>query len=438
MPGREEELRALLLRAQAEQRMPSVAGAVVRHGEVVWSDAAGLADLDASTAATPDTQYRVGSITKTFTAAAVLQLRDEGRLDLDDPVTRHVEELPHRAPTLRSLLSHTSGLQREQPGDMWETMEMPTREDFIAALASAERVVAGSHWHYSNLAFSLLGEVVERVSGTPYREHVEARILRPVGLERTTWRPEPPAAVPYLVDPYADAVTVEPELADGSLGAAGELWSTALDVARWGAFLADPDPAVVSSESAEEMRTVHTMAEPDRWLRGWGLGLSLDRRGDRVWAGHGGAMPGFLGAFVFRAGERVAAAVLTNSGARAEPDALVLDLAEKELELEPELPEEWRPAPPPEEVVPLLGRWWSEGHGFTFAWRRGRLEARLDEVPAWRPPAVLEQVEPDVWRTVAGRERGELLRVRRDESGRVERLNWAGYPFTRESRGFAE
>ncbi|HSL66375.1 MAG TPA: serine hydrolase domain-containing protein [Gaiellaceae bacterium] len=436
MRGREGRLGALLHRAQAQQRLPGVAAALFRHGELAWSDAVGLADVDAATVATRDTQYRVGSITKTFAAAAVLQLRDEGRLDLDDPVAQYVEELPHRAPTLRSLLSHTSGLQREQPGDMWETMVMPTREELLAGLGASERVLSGSHWHYSNLAFSLLGEVVERTAGVPYREHVAARLLRPLGLERTTWRPEPPVAVPYLVDPYADGVSVEPTLAEGSLDAAGELWSTAPDVARWGAFLADPDPAILSPESAEEMRTVHAMAEPERWLAGWGLGLSLERRGDRVWAGHGGAMPGFLAAFAFRPAERVAAAVLTNSGARAEPDVLVLDLGETELELEPEAPEEWRPAPPPDDVAPLLGRWWSEGEGFTFSWRQGRLEARVDGLADWRPPAVFERVDEDVWRTVSGRERGELLRIRRDENGDVARLNWAGYPFTREPRAF--
>ena len=90
-----------------------------------------------------------------------------------------------------------------------------------------------------------------------------------------------------------------------------------------------------------------------------------------------------------------------------------------------------RPQPPPEDVVPLLGVWWSEGHSFTFSWRGGRLEARPDMRPAWRPPSVFDRVEPDLWRTVSGRERGEWLRVRRDEDGAVVRLNWAGYPFTR-------
>jgi CubicO group peptidase (beta-lactamase class C family) len=433
---RERELGALLRAAQAEHRMPSATAAVVRGGELVWSDEVGLADVDAETPATAGTQYRVGSITKTFTAAAIMQLRDEGRLGLDDGVGEHVEELAVAAPTIRTLLSHTSGLQREQPGDMWETMVMPSTADFLASLGLAVRVVPGSHWHYSNLAYSILGLVVERLAGRPYRDVVSERLLAPVGLGRTTWTPEPPAATPYLVDPYADALSVEPTLADGSLGAAGELWSTAADIARWGAFLAAPDSEVLSESSAEEMRTVQAMMETERWLMGWGLGLSLERRGERVWAGHGGAMPGFLAALAFRPQESISVAVLTNSGARAYPDDVALDLADKELELEPQPPEEWRPSPPPAEVVPLLGVWWSEGYSFTFAWRVGRLEARLDVAPSWRPPSVFEELEPDRWRTASGRERGELLRVVRDGSGAVERLNWAGYPFTRTPEAF--
>lgn len=436
MSERERELGALLRAAQAERRMPSVTAAVVRGNELVWTDEVGLADVASGAPATADTQYRVGSITKTFTAAAVFQLRDEGRLDLDDPVAVHVDELRVRTPTIRSLLSHTSGVQREQPGDMWETMVMPSTEELLASLGVAERVVPGSHWHYSNLAFSVLGLVVERLAGSPYRDVVSDRLLAPLGLGRTTWTPQAPAARPYLVDPYADALHDEPALADGSLGAAGELWSTASDVARWGAFLADPDPEVLSPAAAEEMRTVQAMMETERWLMGWGLGLSLERRGERVWPGHGGAMPGFLAALAFRPQERISVAVLTNSGARAFPDVLALDLAEKELELAPEAPEEWRPAPPPDDAAALLGVWWSEGSSFTFSWRGGRLEARLDVAQSWRPPAVFEQLEPDRWRTVSGRERGELLRVTRDESGGVERLNWAGYPFTREPTAF--
>lgn len=407
--------------------MPSVSAAVFRDGELVWEEAVGLADV-AGTRATPDTQYRLGSITKTFTAAAILQLRDEGTLDLDDAIGSYVDGTGK--PTLRRLLSHMSGMQREPPGDVWQTLEMPTREELLERLGDIEQVLEPSTaWHYSNIAYVLLGEVVERLTGKPYRDAVDERLLRPVGLARTTWEQADPWARGYLVDPYSDAVREEGPIDTKSFTAAGQLWSTAGDVARWGMFLADPDENVLGRASRDEMLTVHAMDEAERWTRGWGLGLALVRRGDRVWAGHGGAMPGHLAALVFRPQEGVGAVALTNSSARANPDVLALDLAEAALDAEPV---EWTPAePPPSELAAALGRWWSEGEEFLFRWHDGRLEARLVRAPEHRPWAVFEPVGDDEYRTVAGRERGERLRIVRDEAGVVLKLSWAGYAFTR-------
>jgi len=422
-----EELGRLLRKAQAEERLPSVAAAVFRAGELVWQDAVGLADV-AGTRATTDTQYRLGSITKTFTAAAVLQLRDEGRLDLDDAVGDHVDGAGKA--TLRRLLSHMSGMQREPPGDVWQTLQMPAREELLGRLGEIEQVLEPStHWHYSNMAYVLLGEVVEGLSGEPYTEAVDGRLLRPLGLARTTWQQAGPWARGYLVDPYSDAVREEGPLDTKGFTAAGQLWSTVGDLAKWGMFLADPQEEVLRPGSRDEMLTVHSMDETERWTRGWGLGLALVRRGDRVWAGHGGAMPGHLAALVFRPQERVGAVALTNSSARANPDVLALDLSEAALEQEPA---EWRPGePPPADLAKALGRWWSEGEEFLFRWHDGRLEARLARAPDYRPWAVFEQVEGDEYRTVGGRERGERLRLVRDEAGEIVKLSWAGYAFTR-------
>src|SRR5438046_2864248 len=114
------ELERLVRREQRDKRLPSIVAAVVRGGELAWETAVGTADIAEGREATPDTHYRLGSITKTFTAAAILQLRDAGRLDLEDTLDRHLEGVPH-APALRSLLSHTSGLQRETHDDAWLT-----------------------------------------------------------------------------------------------------------------------------------------------------------------------------------------------------------------------------------------------------------------------------------------------------------------------------
>ena len=224
------------------------------------------------TEATPDTQYAVASITKTFTAASVFQQRDEGKLELDEPLSRYLPEAAHGSPTLRRMLAHASGLQREPPGEVWETLEFPAEEELLARLGEAEQVLAGgAAWHYSNLAYALLGHVVARVSGTPFRDYVAERLLRPVGLTRTTWGPEAPAAKPYFVEPYSDAVRREPELELGGKGGESGLYSTVGDLARWGSFLVDPDEAVLGPQSVAEMHELQIMAEPD-WTLGWGLG----------------------------------------------------------------------------------------------------------------------------------------------------------------------
>jgi CubicO group peptidase (beta-lactamase class C family) len=427
-----ERFRRLVLEAQKAGRLPSLAAAVFRGDELVWSDAVGVADAEKKVEATPDTQYAVASITKTFTAVSIMQLRDAGKLDLEEPLSRYLPEAAHGSPTLRRMLSHASGLQREPPGEVWETLEFPGEEELLGRLAEAEQVLAPwAAWHYSNLAYALLGHVVARVSGTPFHDYVRERLLGPLGLTRTTWGPEAPAAKPYFVEPYTDAVRREPELELGGKGGESGLSSTVGDLARWGSFLADPDEAVLAPASVAEMHELQIMAESD-WTLGWGLGIGLVRRGERIFGGHTGGFPGFLSMFVYSRRDRVGAVVLTNSGHWPKLSETGLSLAEAALdELAPEL-EPWAPEePPPEEIVPLLGRWWSEGSETVFSWRKGKLEARLATAPPEREPSVFEQEGKDRFRTVSGGERGEAMRVVRDDSGAVVKLYWATYPFTR-------
>jgi CubicO group peptidase (beta-lactamase class C family) len=427
-----ERFRRLVLEAQSAGRLPSLSAAVFRAGELVWSDAVGLRDVEQRIEVTADTQYAVASITKTFTAAALLQLRDEGNLDLEDPLSRHLPEAAHGTPTLRRMLSHASGLQREPPGEIWETLEFPDEEELLRGLEEAEQVLPpAAAWHYSNLAYALLGHVVARVSSVPFRDYVQDRLLGPLGLERTTWGPTPPAALPYFVEPYSDAVRREPVLGLGGKSGESGLYSSVGDLARWGAFLCDPDESVLAESSVSEMHDLQVMAEAD-WTRGWGLGIELWRRGDRIFGGHTGGFPGFLSILLYSRRERIGAVLLANTSRWAKLSATGLDLAEAALEeLPPEL-EPWAPEePPPDEILPLLGRWWSEGDEVIFGWRRGKLEARLAAAPPEREPSVFEPEGEDRFRTVSGRERGELLRVVRDDAGGVVRLYWATYPFTR-------
>ena len=195
----------------------------------------------------------------------------------------------------------------------------------------------GARFHYSNLAYALLGIVVERVSGVPYMDYVRQQLFEPVGLTRLSFETLPAAAKGYIAQPYADGVWNAVDVETGAWASAGQLWGTVGDLCRWGEFLADPDEAVLAKKSAEEMRTVQVIAEHQRWLAGYGLGLILRRDGERILAGHTGSMPGFI-AFLFASpAEKVVAAVLTN-----ESQAMIGDLG---LSLVRTTVEEWPVAP---------------------------------------------------------------------------------------------
>jgi CubicO group peptidase (beta-lactamase class C family) len=407
-----------------------VSARVVARGGTVLELAIGVADDGEGRDATPDTQYRIGSITKTFTAAAVMTLADEGKVGLDEQLARYVPAAGDRPLTIRRLLAHASGLQREPVGHVWETFEFPTMEELLASLDQAEQVLdPGTYFHYSNLAYALLGQVVAEASGTPYERFVEERLLGPVGLPRTGFDSAEPAARGYYVDPYSGMLRPEAHLRriDG-ISAAGDLWSTTGDLCSWGAWLREREP----------MHAVQVMADVTSWLLAWGLGLILYRRGDRILYGHDGAMPGHLASLVCSREEDVQVCVLTNSSTGAgQVMELALKLAETAIEQNPREPELWRGhGQPPPEIEELLGAWWEEGEEVLFLWRDAHLEARIPGAPPRVKPSVFEPEGPDLYRVVSGRERGERLEVVRDDAGAVVKLYWATYPLTRQPELF--
>jgi CubicO group peptidase (beta-lactamase class C family) len=425
---------------QRSARAPSIAAAAVRDGTLTWSDSAGLADVENQVAPTLDTQYSIGSITKTFTAVLLLQLRDLGRLGLDDRLDSHLPGVAHGDATLRSMLSHLSGLRREPAagpgGEIWETLQDPDTGELVAGVERAGRVLEpGRRWHYSNLAFALLGEVVARRFGMPWEVALRERVLEPLGMARTTLEPTEPRARGYFVEPYADVARPEPLLRLRGMAPAGALWSTPADLARWAAFLADPDPKVLAPDTLAEARHPQVIADLEGWTLAWGLGLMLYRKDERILHGHAGGMPGFVSSVMAyeRDGEHAGVVVLANSSAGVDVEGLAADLLTTLLDAEVD-EQPWRPSdPPPTDVAGLLGRWWSEGSEYVFSWRQGRLEASAAQAGALRPrpPSVFRQVAPDLWTTVSGREEGEELRAVRTPEGAVTRLYWATYPFTR-------
>lgn len=469
-PGAGQRLARLVRQVQAQARVPAISVALHRADRPLWTYQVGDTGTDRPLG--PATPLRIGSVTKTFTAVLVMQARDDGLLDLDDPIDRHLAVPAHGGLTVRRLLSHTAGLQREPYGDVWDTLRAPDVAELLADLSRAERVLpAGRRFHYSNLGYALLGHLVGKLRGGTWAEVLAERILTPLGLRATTLGPGPDAATGFLVDAYSDHARPEPVTDLGALAPAGQLWSTPAELARWAAFLADPaavDPAgaVLRPATVDEMRWPATTTDDALWGAGFGLGLILvpqpdgsgagpgsdgaavGRRAagrDRVvHVGHDGAMPGFLaGAYGRRGGAgtppAMGCAVLGSSGTAVE----LLDLPHRLLavaaaEDPPEIPV-WTPAPPvPQRWRGLLGRWWGEGFEYVFCWQDGTLRARGADDPAGKPPAVFEPVpdRPDVLRTVSGREAGELLRLTRDATGAVVRMHWATYRFTREQQTF--
>jgi CubicO group peptidase (beta-lactamase class C family) len=233
------------IQAQIESNhLPGVAIAVVRNGEVIKSKGYGFADLEHQTPATPQTVYLLASVTKQFTATAVMFLATDGKLKLDDRIDAYLDGLPDswRAITIRQLLNHTSGLARQPPiGRLpgWFTTEH-SREEYIKASAQLPlQFHPGEKFSYSNLGYCLLGYIVEKASGKSYWDFLRDRIFQPLGMTATR-NGDPKVVIPNRAGAYGwernmFVNRIHPTSSTGF--SAGCLVSTAEDMARWDAAL---------------------------------------------------------------------------------------------------------------------------------------------------------------------------------------------------------
>lgn len=426
----------VVARTQSGGRVPSLVAAVVRDGVLVHFTGAGhLPQPD------PNTQYRIGSISKTLTAALVLQLRDEGKLALDDLLSLHLPGVPVGQVTLRQLLGHVSGLQREPAGEWWERSPGADLDSFLATL-SPDKLAYPPYrgFHYSNLAYGLLGGVLRRLTGEDWGTLVSERLLAPLEMGRTTYHPTEPFARGYVVHPWHGTLREEPRHDAGAMAPAGQLWSTAADLAKWAAFLADPNPAVLAPATVAEMCAPVVISDLHGWTSGHGLGVELFRVGERVFAGHGGSMPGYVAHLTVHRPSRTGVVVYANAyGIRgASIGGLSLEILDAVLDREPARPARpWRAsAAPPAEIAPLCGRWWWMGRDYEMAWdgERGELVMSQLGVPAREPWRFVAE-GPDRWRGRSGMNDGEVLAVVRDRSGAVEALDIATFIFSRTPDG---
>jgi len=332
----------LVLTYAAERRCPTISWGVVYDG--------GLALAGTMGDAGPHTVYRIASMTKSFSAAATLLLRDEGALRLDEPVERYVPELAAvRGPTsdaaaitVRDLLSMTSGLVID---DAWADRHLDLTPDDFAQIVARGVMFAeptGTNYEYSNLGFAILGRVVQRVTGQTIQQIVSERLLAPLGMDASTWQ-EPDhddwaRPMRWLDDRFVDEL---PPLGDGLIAPMGGIWSTVSDLVRWVMWMDDAFPARYDADgggplaraSRREMQKAGQYVGT-RTLRGkrapisYGFGLQvLDEPDLGSVVSHSGGFPGYGSNMRWLRGRRLGVITLANStyAPMTELGALIMD-----------------------------------------------------------------------------------------------------------------
>ena len=305
----DEQISSALKKAGA----PSVSVAVVNGGRLVYAKAFGSADLEANRAADANTRYAVGSISKQFTVAALLMLQEQGKLSLDDKVSKYFPKLTRAGEiSIRQLLSHTSGYEDYAPQDyLIPEWTIPTTPGAILDrwAGKALNFEPGTKWQYSNTNYVLAGEIFEKASGRPLVEFLREKIFEPLGMKSASdWPPDRPSdAVAYTRYAAGPPRRVGRE-ATGWYFAAGELAMTPSDLAKWDmAFL---QKKLLSAKSYAEFTREVRLANGD--ATHYALGLTVSEIGEMPVCQHGGEVSGFISSNMVLATREGAVVVLSN------------------------------------------------------------------------------------------------------------------------------
>jgi CubicO group peptidase (beta-lactamase class C family) len=290
----------------------SLTAGIVQGSKLIWSKSYGYANMEQQQPANTETIYRIGSITKQFTAIAFLQLVQAGKVRLTDPVESFVPEiglvkgrLPGSQPiTLLQLATHTSGLDRE-PADITRYTQGPVsgwQKTLVGALADLKYAYEpGTRYLYSNMGYAVLGLAVERISGELYTQYVTDNVLKPLGMTTTHFELEPGLAsrfpkgyVSSNGKPDASASERELKMGRGYKVPNGALFTTVGDLSKFVAFELGTSgvPLLDPKSYAENLSRVYSAQ--DDLHAGYGIGFQQSRQGDIVLSGHGGAVAGFL------------------------------------------------------------------------------------------------------------------------------------------------
>ncbi|MCK4577735.1 MAG: beta-lactamase family protein [Candidatus Marinimicrobia bacterium] len=309
------------------QQLPSLTLGIVYDQELIWAKGYGFADVEKRTPATPQTLYRIASITKTFTSTAIMQLRDAGKLRLDDPVTKYLPWFEPVNPfdeakevTVWHLLTHTAGLPREAAFPYWTDHKFPTLEQIKTALPSQTLLYPpGTTYKYSNLGMSLLGAVVAAAAGEPWEQYVTKNILEPLGMTSS-------AVIPSEEHRSASATAYDRRMPDNSrqvdyypvtngIAPAASIASNIEDMAKYAMLQFREGPAagkqILKGSSLAEMHRCQFVY--GSWSGGRGLGFGLTNRDGKTIVSHGGWVSSYRTHFMFNPKEKIA--VIAMAGA---------------------------------------------------------------------------------------------------------------------------
>ena len=303
--------------------LPGVVVGVVSDQELIWAKGFGHADVDADRPMETDTRFRMASHSKLFTATAIMQLREQGKVRLDNPVTDYLpwfafqRAAPDDPPvTIEHLLTHSSGLPREA-GPHWSDLDFPTSAELRELMSDREAPFSPEvRWKYSNLAYSIAGMVVEEVSGLSWADYLQQNIFDPLGMSSSSVdREDPKMATGYGRRMPDGSRQVFPFVDARGMAAATGLTSTVEDMARFvsAQFRTGErgENRILRTASLREMHRVRMLETT--WTRGQGIGFSVRRVDDELYVGHGGGYPGYTTNTTIQLDSKVGVIVLTNT-----------------------------------------------------------------------------------------------------------------------------
>lgn len=426
-------------------RIPGASLGFVADQQLIWSKGFGHSDVEAKKAATPDTLYGICSISKLFTAVAVMQQRDAGKLRLDDPVKQYLPyvDLKSNDPagppvTIGSLLTHSSGLPRESAHPYWTDPDFvfPTKEQVISGLNEQRMLYpADRYFQYSNLGLTFAGELVEKVTGKTYENYVMEEILTPLRLSHTTpYLPEEERgkqlATGYGALTRHGTREAMPFYETRGIAPAAGFASNVKDLAKFASWqfrlLEKGGSEVLNANTLREMQRVHWV-DPD-WETTWGLGFRVARSGDQTLVGHNGACPGYFTALLMNPKKKIASVVMINAmnvnpSKYAEQILKIMGAAAEETETA----NSKKPIVERPEFERFAGLYWSEwGETIIVPWKEGLAALDLPSSDPLKDLAELKHVGGSIFRRVRkdSDDPGEQIVFETSADGKVTRLLW--------------